>query len=226
MNRILSIAFLFLAVLNLTAQGNTYTSAKDSDPEAKKILDKLKKDYDSYKSLEVDFDLVLELPGQTKEVQKGTVRQSGDKFMAKVASQEIYCNGKSLWLYLKDNNEVQINDYNANTAGDMMTPKDMLRMYEDGKYAYAITDEQIVDGVLCTLIEFKPLDKNSEYFKLRLAVDKKSKKAKHLKVFSKDGSKYTLQINKLTPNPVFAASAFEFNKAKYPGVRIEDLRLD
>ena len=42
----------------------TYLKASDSDPKAKKILDALKKEYNGYKSMEVSFDLVLELKGQ------------------------------------------------------------------------------------------------------------------------------------------------------------------
>ena len=42
------------------AMGQSMTSAADNDPAAKKILDKLKKEYDTYKSMEVNFDLILE----------------------------------------------------------------------------------------------------------------------------------------------------------------------
>lgn len=204
----------------------TFSKVGDSDPEAKRILDKIKKEYDGFKSISVDFDLVLSLPEQEEEIQKGYLKQKGEKFVAKIADQEIFCNGKSIWVHLISNNEVQINDFDPEESEDMLSPKDMLRIYEKGDYIYAITDEEIVKGKRLTLIEFKPTDRNSEYIKMRLAVDTKANRVYSVKVFSRDGSRYTLKVNNLKANPVLDESVFAFDKSKYPGVRVEDLRID
>lgn len=205
---------------------STFSSAADSDPQATKILDKLKKEYDSFTSLYVDFDLILNLPQQDEEVQKGYMKQKGNKFVAKMGDQEIYCNGKSLWVYLPSNNEVQINDFDPEEAEGFLSPKDLLRIYENGEYAFAITAEEVVNGRKVTMIEFKPLDKNSEYSKMRLAVNTKTNRAESIKVFSKDGSRYTLKINVFEGNKEFKSSTFDFDIARHPGVRVEDLRID
>ncbi len=224
--KVSTFSFLLLFVFGQLSGQGTFDKAADSDPAATKILDKLKKEYDSYKSLYVDFDLILDLPQQDSEIQKGYMKQSGDKFVAKMGDQEVYCNGKNLWVYLPSNNEVQINDFNPKDTEGMLSPKDLLRIYENGNYAYAITGEEVISGKRVTLIEFKPLDKNSEYSKMRLAVDAKSNRAQSIKVFSKDGSRYTLNIKKFEGNKAFEASTFTFDSKKYPGVRVEDLRID
>ena len=62
----------------LSAQSGA--QAEKNDPEAKKILDKIRKKYEAFKTVEAAFSLTIEVPGQPKEVQKGTISQEGDKF--------------------------------------------------------------------------------------------------------------------------------------------------
>lgn len=205
---------------------STYNSKKDSDPQAKILLDKLKKQYESYKTMEVKFEMELELPGQSKEVQKGTVIQDGNKYQVKMNDQEIYANGKTVWIYLKKNKEVQITDMDISDGADMMSPKQMMRLYEKGDFAYTITEEKKVGNQQLVDIEFKPLSKKSEYTKMRLTIDKKANKMISLRVFSRDGSRYALKVSDITANKKYEPGIFTFNPKAVPGVHIEDLRMD
>ncbi len=214
-----------LLCTNIMGQGGM-NSSEESDPQAKAILNKIKKKFESNQTWKADFDLILDLPDQEEEIQKGYIKQKDDKFMANINEQEIICDGSSLWVYLKSNNEVQINDFDPNESGDFLSPKDMFRIYESEEFVYAITGEERYQGTNLTLIEFKPLDPNSEYSKMRIAVDEKAGETKSIKVFSKDGSRYTLVINKLNFNISLDDADFVFDANSYPGVRIEDLRLD
>jgi outer membrane lipoprotein-sorting protein len=84
---------LFSAAL-LDAQSGLAKPEKD-DPEAKKVLDKIRKKYEGYKTLEATFSLVVEVPGQPKETQKGTVGQEGDKFRLDMDQQLLISDGKT-----------------------------------------------------------------------------------------------------------------------------------
>ena len=198
-----------------------------SDPEAKKVLDKIRKKYDAYKTLEAGFTLSIEVPGQDKEVQKGTIGQEDSKFRLEMDQQVIVSDGKTTWVYLKKNKEVQINDADPQDTGEsgFLTPKDLLKRYEKGDYLYAITDKTTENGKVLTQIEFKPKDKNSEYAKLRVAIDESAGSIDNIKAFAKDGSRYTFKISKLSPNKKFDTAYFTFDSKKYPGVHVEDLRL-
>jgi len=201
--------------------------AEKNDPEAKKILDKIRKKYEGYKSLEASFTLTIELPGQKQEVQKGTIAQEGDsKFRLEMDEQVIVSDSKTTWVYLKKNNEVQINDADPkDTENGFLTPKALLKRYQKGDYLYAVTDKTTEGGKLLTHIEFKPKDKNSEYSKLRVSIDEKAGSIQSVKAFGKDSSRYTFSISKLTPNKQFAADYFTFDVKKYPGAKVEDLRM-
>lgn len=215
----ITLGLILMTVTSLSAQWNASTA---NDPEAKRILDKLKRDYDSYKSMEVAFTLTIDLPEQSSEVQEGKLGQKGDQFFVKLDDQHIFCNGKTVWLYLPSNNEVQINDADFDQDEASMSPQTMMRIYESDQYYYAITDQS---GNTVT-IEFKPNDSESEYSKMRLVVDKVKNQMKSLKIFAKDGSRYTLEMKKLTPNATFSSDAFTFDPSKYTGIYIEDLRID
>lgn len=217
----------FLGVNWTTFAQNTFSKADDSDPQATAILEKLRTRYEGFKSMSADFSLTLEIPDEMQEVQQGKLVQKGDKYRLDLQTQSIYNDGNAIYLHLKNNNEVQINDIpsaeEAEEAG-ILSPRDILRIYEKGDYVYALTNQYARGGKLIQEIEFKPLDEDSEYAKLRLAVDKKTNDVVSIIAFGKDNSRYTLDINKLTPNPTFADAYFKFDKSKFPGVYIEDLR--
>jgi outer membrane lipoprotein carrier protein len=202
--------------------------AEKNDPEAKKILDKVRKKYEGYKTLEATFSLTIELPGQPKEVQKGTIGQDDTKFRLDMDQQVIVSDGKTNWVYLKKNNEVQINNADPkDLSGDsgFMTPKELLRRYEKGDFIYSLMDKVTENGKVLTQIEFKPKDKNSEFTKMRVSIDEKATAIESVKAFSRDGSRYTFAIRSLSPNKKFIAGHFTFDTKKYPGVKVEDLRM-
>jgi outer membrane lipoprotein-sorting protein len=196
-----------------------------SDPAAKAILDDMKSEYDSYKSVEIEFTLEIELPEQAMETQKGKIIQRKEKYAVSLDDQAIYCDGETVWVHLKDNKEVQINDYEEDTGGDIMSPKDILSVYESGEYEYVLVNEQREDGAKIQQIEFKPLDRDSEYSKMRLTLVKGSKQLKRVKIFAKDGSRFTMKVDKLKSNSDYLDSTFKFNADDYPGIYVEDLRL-
>jgi outer membrane lipoprotein-sorting protein len=220
---------LALLLLNAVMMGQTpatMTKSKDSDPKARQILDKLKKQYDSYKSMEVKFEIDLELPGKALEKQKGTVIQDGKKYQVKLQDQEIYADGKTIWVYLKKNKEVQITNMEEGEASAFMSPKQMMTMYDSGEFVYSIIEERKVGDAQFVDIEFKPLSKKTEYTKMRLTIDKKANKMVSLRVFSRDGSRYTLKVSDILPNKKYDPAMFTFNTKSVQGLHIEDLRMD
>ncbi|MCB0629867.1 MAG: outer membrane lipoprotein carrier protein LolA [Saprospiraceae bacterium] len=228
--RKLLLLFLGLSLTLITQaqvrENTQYTKAGDSDPAATAILEKLRKKYDAFNSVEADFTLDIQLPEQPKEVQKGTLVRQGDKYKLDLATQSVMSDGKALWLILHNNKEVQINNVPdpEEAEGSLLTPQALFNFYESGKYVYQFVNEFVENGKLVQIIEFKPLDKYSEYSKLRVVVDKKKNEMVSVTAFSKDGSRYIFTIGEFRPNKSYAASFFTFDKSKYPDYYVEDLR--
>jgi outer membrane lipoprotein carrier protein len=221
---------LIWAVLTCTfftpilAQKSNQQPEEKSDPEAQKVLERVRKKYEKYKSLEAEFALTLEIPDQPKETQKGTIAQQGQKFRLETDRQLIASDGKTTWVYLKDNKEIQITNSDPNGESGFMTPRELLGRYQKGDYLYAITEKTRENNKTLTQIEFKPISRRSEYAKLRVSIDERAQLIERITAFGRDGSRFTFQITRFTPDKSFKATHFQINPKDYPGVRVEDLR--
>lgn len=224
------LAFLCFAGLatTLSAQpNNAYRTSKDSDPAAVKIVNALRKQYDSYSTIKATFRLDIEFPGQAIETQKGELSRSGNLFHFKLGKQEGISDGKALYAILHDNKEVQINNLpEPGEDGGMITPQTLFTFYDQGNYILALQGEETEAGRVRQVIEMKPENRDeSEFTKLRMVIDKKTQNVVRLLAFARDGSRFTFHLDTTTPNVTLAASNFVFKKENYPGYYVEDLRF-
>lgn len=216
---------ILACTMNLMAQVNTYQSAADTDPVAKKIIQDLRTEYEGYQSLKVVFDFTMDLPEQDAEVESGYMIQKGDLYKLDMASQAMYNDGKDLYLHLKRNNEVQISDLDED-AENMMSPKDILSSFDNEEYVYAVVGEKNIDGINQTIIDFKPLSEDSEYSKMSIYVTSSKKELKKIYILARDGSRFVLDVKDILPNVTISDSEFTFDSSQYPEIYIEDLRID
>ncbi|PPK87578.1 hypothetical protein CLV84_0522 [Neolewinella xylanilytica] len=225
--------FFFLPILllltgMLSAQDNKqYTQAADSDPEAKQILENIRKKYDGYTTMAADFRLELAFPGQPVEVQRGSVTRRGDLVRFKLGNQEGIINDDAAYIILHGSKEVQINDLPepGETTG-VLTPQNLFNFYEGDDYVLAMQGEETQDGRTLQVIELKPLDRNeSDFTKLRLLVDGQRREIVSVKAFSRDGSSYTFLLDATRGNTQLADNNFTFDRAEFPGYHVEDLRF-
>jgi outer membrane lipoprotein-sorting protein len=226
MIRLLLMSLALLMGTALWAQNNQYLNAEDSDPEAKAILEKVKAKYEAYKTIESDFVLDIEIPEQPKQSMQGELERQGDKYHLKLGTQEVFCDGKAIYFILHNNKEVQINDIPDPDEDDsILTPQSIFNFYESEKFVYFITGELAENGRRLKEITFKPLDRdNTDYAKLVLTLDKANNKIIRVKAYGKDASRYTFHMGKVKTNTGLAATAFSFDKTKFPGYYVEDLR--
>jgi len=193
-----------------------------NDPKAQEILKGVSAKYKSYKTLTASFKLgILDQKSKKSTTQNGSVTIRGGAFNLFMSDQTVMCDGKTTWTYLKESNEVQVSE-NKPTA-DAITPTNIFTMYEKG-FKSKFLSEKTAAGKSVQLIELTPDDAKKNYFKIQLTIDKKDKYVSEAKVFDKSGNIYTYSIVKFTPNAKVTEDMFTFNKAKYPGVEIVDLR--
>lgn len=216
---------LFGILLSSCLWGVIGEAHAQNDPKAKAALDRMRKKYEAYQSLEGEFNLTIEIPEQPKEVQKGKLSQKGDKYRVELAGQTIMSDGKAVWIILAKNKEVQISDLPDPSDDDQfLSPQSLLRIYDKKNLTFALVNEYAEGTKIIQQIEFKPTDRMSDYAKMRLSLDKKTGDFIEMKVFAKDGSRYSLKLTKVTPNKAFADSAFVFTKDQCAGCYIEDMR--
>lgn len=193
-----------------------------TDPEAKKLMNQVSNKLDAAESIKVDFEMSMLIPGEEIDIQEGLLLQNGDKFLFDINSQMIVSNETAVYVYLKDDNEIQINDPDFGEDGSLLSPAQMMRLYETESFFYAITDQTNE----ATKIEFKPEDIYSDYSKLRITIDHRANEIKRIEIFSKDGSRIYIDVASTELNPSIGIDAFDFDTDKFPNAYIEDLRID
>lgn len=197
------------------------------DPNATKILDKASAKFKLLKSFSAEYDLLIEnTQTKMKEGFSGSVVVSGKKFKIATSDQEIYCDGITVWTFMKEDNEVTITEYDE--EDEMMNVDKIVNMYKSG-YKYVMLPEETVNGAVCHVIDFEPdltpeERKTNQVYKIRMKIDKSSSIVKGWKIFERNGNRFTYTINNFKPNASVSDAMFRFDKSKYPGVEQEDLR--
>jgi outer membrane lipoprotein-sorting protein len=198
------------------------TFSQANDPQATKILNEISQKYKSYTTLQTYFTLkVEERDGKIINNQQGILHTKGDKYKLELPGQELYCDNETCWLYLKDANEVQINNYDP--LEQSIIPTQFYTIYEKD-YFYALTEEITENNKVYQIIELTPNDKSKSYFKIKLSINKTSKSITNIKVFDKGGSRYVYEIQKQTPNLILNDTFFQCDATKHPGIEVIDLK--
>ncbi len=192
------------------------------DKKAAAILSGVSAKYKSYKSINVDFAYTLENPSaKIKETQTGNLILSGAKYRLNIAGQEVICDGKTTWTYMKEAKEVQVNSVDANEDG--IKPAEIFTMYDKGFLIKFVNESQVGAKVMQNL-ELTPTDKSKAFFKIKLTVDKSAKQLVKSVIFDKNGNRYTYVIKNFNANTAVSPSTFTYDAKKYPGVELVDLR--
>jgi len=209
------LTLLVLGTFGLVASAQT-------DAKAKAILAEVSKKYRTYNMVKTDFTFTLNnAQAKVKETQQGTLYVNANKYKVAMTNQELISDGKVQWTYLKGDNEVQIS--NVDNSSDAINPAKIFTIYEKG-FKYIYTGESKVGAKTYQMIDLSPTDTKKNVFKIRLSVDKALKQIANVVIFEKNGNTYTYNVKSFTPNANIPETTFAFDKKKYPGVTVEDLR--
>ncbi len=197
----------------------TIVSNAQNDPQAKKILDELSAKTKAYTTIKAEFSFTIEKKDKSKDTQNGKIATKGAKYKLEIPGHEIYCDGKTVWDYIKDANEVQIKEMEKG-GDDAVNPSTIFTIYEKG-YKYKFEGE---DALTQTISLFPENPDKKKFHTSKLFIDKNKKQISSVKMMMKDGSTQTYAIKTFEANAVIADSEFTFNTKAHPGISVEDLR--
>lgn len=192
------------------------------DAKALETLDAMSKKYKSIQAFEANISYTL-----TNDVEKineefkGRITVKGDKYRLVLPEQEVINNGTTMWTYLPDAKEVNIDNYDPNS--DEINPSKIYDIYKKN-FKYLYLSDKTEGGVLCEEIDLVPEKKDAQYFKIKMFISKKDKSIQSWTMFDKSGNRYKYTISKFNPNSTVADAFFTFDPKKYPGVEVIDLR--
>ena len=192
------------------------------DKKANDILNKLSAKMKTYINYKIEFVYTLENKTEKiKQSKNGTAIIKGDKYSLNVSGQRIISDGKTVWTYIPDADEVQINNVNP-TDDDALNPSKLLSTY-DKNYKAKLIKELNQGGVMTQIVDLVPI-KGKNYFKVRLTIDKVKQQIISTEIYNKNGSTYMYKVSKFLSNLKIADSEFTFKASDFPGVEVNDMR--
>jgi outer membrane lipoprotein-sorting protein len=210
---------LFLPCLLILAR------AEAQDTKARTILDGVCQKTKSYTTIEIEFSYTMEnKKASVHETKTGSATMKAEKYWLSFAGQTIISDGKTQWTYIKDNNEVQVNNVDPNDD-QSMNPSKLLTSY-DKSFTPKFIKEEARDGKNLQILDLTPI-KGRSYYRIRVEIDKTQKQIVNSIVYDKNGTTtYTYSVTKFTPNKTIPDSkfAFDVNDPKYKGVEVIDMR--
>ena len=178
----------------------------------------------AWTSFEADFSSRLQNTKDKLDVkQEGNMKVKGKKFRLVLDKNTIINDGVTMYTYNKDANEVSLND--PKEMDQDLDPSTLFTQYEKGFKSQFVEEKADAAGVMTQVVKLFPLDPAKKPFHtVILSVDKAKGQPRSVQVLYKDGNVVTYTMKKFTPNGEMADALFTFDKAKFPGVEVNDMR--
>ena len=214
MKRILMLAITIIAAATLSAQG--------TDGGATTILQSVAKKYQTFTSMSINYTFKVEKDKKVIQTMTGTIKIKGEKYTAKLGNQELFCDGKTIWNYQKESEEVSIFEVDPDDPDNILNPAKLLKGWSKIYSAKFIREETQQNKVL-QIIDLKPL-KQADVYKVRVLIDKNKKELYALSTYEVDNTVSTYYIDKFTANAALDDKQFTFDTTAHPEVDVYDMR--
>jgi outer membrane lipoprotein-sorting protein len=211
---------LFAVLFGLT----TLLSAQSPEVQkAKEILDRVSAKTKTYTSIRAEFAFTLEnLQAQMTDTHEGTIIIKGDKYKIDIMGVDTYFNGTTVWMHLKEVNEVNITGPEM-VEEETLSPATIFSIYEEG-YKYLYAGEATMNGKKVDIIDLFPEERNKPFSRIQLFIYRDNLHFAQIKQMGKDGNNYIIDVKKMETNITAPDSLFTFEASKHPGIEIIDLR--
>lgn len=201
---------LGLAILAVTVLSAGQAAAQS--PEA--VARTLQQRYRQVRTLSADF---VQSTGSTRLT--GRLQVRGDAFRMTVGEQTLVTDGRTLWSYAPDDEQVVVQDYDAAqtgfSIGQLFT--DYLRVFR----AVGAT-RATLDGVRHDVLTLRPRDAGSSVRDATLYVRSSDAIPTRVRVRDTNGTLHAFDLSRVQLNPSLPASTFAFTPPR--GTEVVDLR--
>jgi outer membrane lipoprotein-sorting protein len=216
MKRLFSIIILSIFTLTLSAQ-----TTIDTDQGASKILDNVLKKYNSYGTMSIDFSFKSEKNKVVIMTTKGKLLIKGKKYYATFNEQVYGCDSLMVWNYQKEGNEANLYEFDE-TEAPIFHPTKFIANWKN-EFKVKFIREEFTNNISTQILDLIPI-KQTNYYKIRIFIDKNKKEIIKTQIFDKNNTIYNYFITKMVANTPIQDATFKFNKNNYPNVQINDMR--
>ena len=197
--------FLLFATQAVRAQNNAETLIRV-------LVDQIK----SHQNVEMTFNYQISPDGkQMGDSEKGHAWLQGEAYKVEMADEQTISDGKTIWLYLVDEEEVMIS--NA-TDGIDNTPLKLLTSLDES-YVATLTN---IDAKGNATIELA--NPKGQYKRVTLRIDAKKSELKSADIYYEDGNKFVINVEEMKFDQKLDDKFFTFDTKKHPNVDVIDMR--
>jgi outer membrane lipoprotein-sorting protein len=204
-----------LRTLALVAAAAPALLAGPADAQsADAIAQRLRQQYRSVRSLQADFTQVL--GGQTL---RGTVAVAGDAFRIELPDQTLVSDGRTLWSYSSEDNQVVVQDYRPQDMGFSVG-----QLLTDWTRQFRVTgaSRATVSGVAHDVLALVPREAGSSVRDATLYVRSSDAVPARLRVHDVSGHTLAFDLRNVRLNGRLASGTFTFRTPA--GAEVVDLR--
>lgn len=208
---------ILIASLILTGQLTFAQSKKNAEDILRQVSEKTK----SFSSIRISFTYNMDNPSaKVHESETGTLLVKGDQYRLDIAGQKVISDNRTVWTYIGEANEVQINAVEEDES--VLTPTRLLTSYSED-YKSKLVGEIMKDGRGQYVIELKP-NADKSFTRVELNIDKELFRITRIAIQDKSGNTFSYLVNKFEPDVTVKDTDFIFNQKDYPGVEVIDMR--
>ena len=201
-----------IACLLLLFAAQAVSAQNNADALIRVLVDQIK----SYKNVEMTFNYQIGPDGKNlSESQKGHAWLQGEAYKTELADQQTISDGKTIWLYLIDDEEVMVSNANEGTDN---TPLKLLTSLNDS-YVATLTN---IDAQGVASIELA--NPKGQYKRVTLKINTKKTELKSVDIYMEDGSKVAITVEKMQFDQKLDDNFFTFDTKKHPKVDVIDMR--
>lgn len=206
---------LFVIIFSCTAG-----VSGQQDPVAGKILEKFSARALEAPSVTMAFSLTItDAVEGTNETIEGDIAIAGNRYKLRIPDNIIWYNGKAVWTYTPDFDEVTISDPDTTGSLFITNPSALFSLYREG-YKYRLIEETSSGSV----IDLYPEDIETDFSRIRMLIDRDGLLAE-TEYKRKDGITLYLRVTEFDLSKNYPDSWFTFNKLEYPNADIIDMRF-
>jgi len=206
----------------------TVIRAQDSqitqDPAAGVILDRVAAKTSRMKSIQADFELIIEdRKEKTRNSAAGSLLLKQNKYRIISGGSTILYDGKTMWTYVEENNEVTVTEPDIQEGDLFSNPYRILALYKsDFKYRYV--REVTRNGTRYHEIDLFPKNLDQSYSRIKLYTGVKDDMPQIITSVGKDGIDYTVYLKNFLLDREIGDATFVFDPAMYKKVEVIDMR--
>lgn len=181
--------------------------------DAKSVLEKTASEFKKCPSVTVGYEVAIK-----EDTDNGTIILQGKKFMNNMSNTMTWFDGKTMWSYVIDNEEVNVTTPTASQLAKM-NPYTFLDIYKKG---YTVDFGKNTNDYYEVVLTANATNKSSIQ-KMLIHIGRHNYRPQYIMMGSTKAN-IEIKVTSYKKGKKLADTAFQFNKKKYPKADVIDLR--